>query len=151
MGESSAWRLVSAALLGIGVLFMLLGAVGLLRMPDVYMRIQAAAKTSTLGLLCVFGAVAIELQEAGAAARAVAVVLLEAEPHSRPSRSHNAASLSGTQVAAPHTLATPLAPQVSPPLHAPQLALRVAPQLSVAVTRPHSLPRRVQSAAWVSG
>ncbi|MCA9284073.1 MAG: monovalent cation/H(+) antiporter subunit G, partial [Phycisphaerales bacterium] len=36
-------------LLIVGTLLMLLGAVGLLRMPDVYNRMQAAAKTTTLG------------------------------------------------------------------------------------------------------
>ena len=39
-----------ALLLGAG--FLLLGALGLVRMPDVYNRIQAGTKSVTLGALC---------------------------------------------------------------------------------------------------
>ncbi|WP_296802823.1 monovalent cation/H(+) antiporter subunit G [Thiolapillus sp.] len=35
----------------LGAAFMLLGALGLVRMPDVYNRIQAAAKSATLGAI----------------------------------------------------------------------------------------------------
>ncbi|MFC4597212.1 monovalent cation/H(+) antiporter subunit G [Cohnella hongkongensis] len=37
----------------IGVIFCLLGAFGLVRMPDVYLRSHAATKSATLGVLCV--------------------------------------------------------------------------------------------------
>jgi multicomponent Na+:H+ antiporter subunit G len=40
-----------AALAGIGLLFSLSGAVGILRMPDVYCRIQCSSKTITMGAL----------------------------------------------------------------------------------------------------
>ncbi|QTH46568.1 Na+/H+ antiporter subunit G [Cohnella sp. LGH] len=36
-----------------GVVFCLLGALGLVRMPDVYLRSHAATKSATLGVLCV--------------------------------------------------------------------------------------------------
>ena len=67
-------HLASSLLLVIGILFMLLGAVGLVRMPDCYTRIQASAKTSSLGVLCVFAAVALHFADLGLAARALAVV-----------------------------------------------------------------------------
>lgn len=45
-------RLVFAAVLcGIGVFFAFSGALGMLRMPDLYTRIQCATKTITMGLL----------------------------------------------------------------------------------------------------
>ncbi|HPE80817.1 MAG: monovalent cation/H(+) antiporter subunit G [Chromatiaceae bacterium] len=44
-------KLLSDIFLIIGALFCLLGALGLLRMPDVYNRIQAGAKAVTLGSL----------------------------------------------------------------------------------------------------
>ena len=44
-------RLVADIFLLIGGLFALLGALGLLRMPDVYNRIQAGTKAVTLGAL----------------------------------------------------------------------------------------------------
>ena len=44
-------RLLGDILLLIGAAFTLLGALGLLRMPDVYNRIQAGTKAVTLGAL----------------------------------------------------------------------------------------------------
>jgi multicomponent Na+:H+ antiporter subunit G len=44
-----------------GSLLMLLAAVGLLRMPDFYMRMQAAAKAGTLGILLIVTATGITL------------------------------------------------------------------------------------------
>lgn len=44
-------RLAADILLLIGATFALLGAVGLLRMPDVYNRIQAGTKAVTLGAI----------------------------------------------------------------------------------------------------
>jgi multicomponent Na+:H+ antiporter subunit G len=45
-------RLLADIFLLIGAFFSLLGALGLLRMPDVYNRIQAGTKAVTLGALC---------------------------------------------------------------------------------------------------
>lgn len=44
-------RLLADLFLLVGAAFMLLGAIGLLRMPDVYNRIQAGTKAVTLGTL----------------------------------------------------------------------------------------------------
>lgn len=44
-------RLVADILLLIGAAFALLGALGLIRMPDVYNRIQAGTKAVTLGAI----------------------------------------------------------------------------------------------------
>lgn len=44
-------RLAADILLLIGAAFALLGALGLIRMPDVYNRIQASTKAVTLGAL----------------------------------------------------------------------------------------------------
>jgi hypothetical protein len=69
-------------------------------------------------------------------------------PQFFPSRAQNAALDSVVQ---PHTLVTPPPPHVTPvPEHAPQLAVRAAPQLSLAVTSPQFLPRRVQNSVFVS-
>lgn len=46
-------RLIADLFLLLGAAFLLLGAVGLLRMPDVYGRIQAGTKAVTLGALSV--------------------------------------------------------------------------------------------------
>jgi multicomponent Na+:H+ antiporter subunit G len=43
----------AAALLVVGAGFLLLAAVGIVRMPDLYSRMQAATKAATLGIACV--------------------------------------------------------------------------------------------------
>ena len=52
-------RYLGDVFLIIGALFMLLGALGLVRMPDVYNRIQAGAKAATLGALSLLLGVAL--------------------------------------------------------------------------------------------
>ncbi|MGA7180830.1 MAG: monovalent cation/H(+) antiporter subunit G [Thiobacillaceae bacterium] len=52
-------RLAADVLLLAGGLLCLLAALGLLRMPDVYNRIQAATKASTLGVLLVLAGVGL--------------------------------------------------------------------------------------------
>jgi hypothetical protein len=69
-------------------------------------------------------------------------------PQFLPRRAQNAGSVSDVQ---PHTLVTPPPPHVTPvPVHAPQFAVRDAPQLSLAVRFPQFLPRRLQNAASFS-
>ncbi|MEM1209714.1 MAG: monovalent cation/H(+) antiporter subunit G [Planctomycetota bacterium] len=43
---------LAAICLLVGLAFTLIGAVGIIRMPDIYHRLHAASKPSTLGLLC---------------------------------------------------------------------------------------------------
>lgn len=52
-------RLIADLLLLTGALFIFLGALGLIRMPDVYNRIQAGTKAVTLGALGVFLGIAL--------------------------------------------------------------------------------------------
>lgn len=44
-------EIAGAVLVSIGVIFTLLGALGLVRMPDVYNRLQAGTKATTLGFI----------------------------------------------------------------------------------------------------
>jgi len=50
--------IVSDVLMLIGAIFLLLAAVGMVRMPDLFTRMQAASKASTLGIACVLLALA---------------------------------------------------------------------------------------------
>jgi multicomponent Na+:H+ antiporter subunit G len=45
------FKMAGAVILLIGALFLFLGALGVLRMPDVYNRIQAGTKATTLGTI----------------------------------------------------------------------------------------------------
>lgn len=65
--------IVVLVLLGCG--FGLLAAVGVVRMPDLYTRMQSATKAGTLGVVCVVLAAAIHFGSAGVAVEAMMVVL----------------------------------------------------------------------------
>lgn len=56
-----------------GATFTLLAAIGVLRMPDLFTRMQAAAKASTLGLTCLLLGTAIDLGDAASIARAATI------------------------------------------------------------------------------
>lgn len=49
-------KIVVAILIVLGALFNLLGAFGLIRLPDVYLRSHAATKSATLGVVCILAA-----------------------------------------------------------------------------------------------
>jgi multicomponent Na+:H+ antiporter subunit G len=66
--------LITAFLLVVGGLFMLLGGVGVLRMPDLFMRMQASTKAATLGAGCMLTAVAIHFGDLAVGARALLVI-----------------------------------------------------------------------------
>jgi multicomponent Na+:H+ antiporter subunit G len=60
--------------MSIGSLFMLLAAVGVLRLPDLFTRMQASTKSSTLGVACILLAVAVHFGRLGVTTQAVLVV-----------------------------------------------------------------------------
>lgn len=63
-----------AALTLIGVAFSVLAAVGIVRMPDLYMRMQAATKSATVGVSCLILAAAVRLETVEAITQALLVV-----------------------------------------------------------------------------
>jgi multicomponent Na+:H+ antiporter subunit G len=65
--------LLIVILLSLGGLFSLLAAVGILVMPDVYTRMQAASKAVTFGATSIVLAAALHFQEAGVVARCLLV------------------------------------------------------------------------------
>lgn len=64
---------LSAALWIGGATLTLLAAVGVLRLPDVFTRMQASAKASTMGLALLLIGTAIELGDGASIARAVSI------------------------------------------------------------------------------
>lgn len=65
----------SGLLILVGTVFSFLAALGILRMPEFYMRVHAATKSATLGVSCLVLAAAIESHATGATTRALLVVL----------------------------------------------------------------------------
>lgn len=63
---------VGLVLLGVG--FSMLAGIGVLRMPDAYMRMQAATKAGTLGVACIVIGVAIHFQSLAVAVHALLIV-----------------------------------------------------------------------------
>ncbi len=67
-------EILSIILLIIGAAFIFLSALGLIRMPDLYLRMSASTKSSTLGVGSILIAAAIHFFELGIASRAIAIV-----------------------------------------------------------------------------
>lgn len=67
--------IVTMILMTIGAVFILVAALGVLRLPDLYMRMSAATKATTLGVGCLMTAAAIHFEDLAVTSRAAAVVL----------------------------------------------------------------------------
>ena len=67
-------EIIRTFLLLVGAGFLLLGAIGIIRMPDLYARIQAATKAATLGVGCIVLALAVHFSDLGITVRALLVI-----------------------------------------------------------------------------
>jgi multicomponent Na+:H+ antiporter subunit G len=67
-------EIISVALLIIGAAFIVISSLGLVRLPDLYLRMSASTKTATLGVGSILLAAAIYFNELGVASRAIATV-----------------------------------------------------------------------------
>ena len=68
-------EIVTSVLVVAGGLFALAAALGVLRLPDVLIRMHASTKAGTLGCGLILGAVAVYFGETGIVARAVAAIV----------------------------------------------------------------------------
>ena len=59
----------------LGAAFILLAAIGILRMPDLYLRISVTTKAATLGTGLILSSVALYFGDAGISSRVVAIIL----------------------------------------------------------------------------
>lgn len=66
---------LTALLLLTGAFFMLMGAVGIVRLPDLFMRMSATTKSLTLGVSFMMLAVALHFNDLAVGARALATIL----------------------------------------------------------------------------
>jgi multicomponent Na+:H+ antiporter subunit G len=64
-----------AALLLLGAAFMLLAALGLVRLPDLYLRMSATSKAATLGASLILAGAGLHFGTAAVAGRAVVVIV----------------------------------------------------------------------------
>lgn len=70
----SAQDAVAAVLMGVGALLLLIAGIGALRMPDLFLRMSATSKASSLGAGCLLLAVAVSAADFSVTVRAVAGV-----------------------------------------------------------------------------
>jgi multicomponent Na+:H+ antiporter subunit G len=89
--------LLSAALLLTGSAFVLIGGIGVLRMPNLYTRLHAASLTDTLGTLLILAGIIVQAGFTLAAIKlvAIAMFLMLTGPTATYALA-NAALLSGT-------------------------------------------------------
>lgn len=59
----------------LGTLFVLLAAIGVIRMPDTYLRISVTTKAATLGIGLILAAAAIYFNEISITSRVLAIIL----------------------------------------------------------------------------
>lgn len=74
MNDFTVTEVASSLLLVVGGAFMLLAGIGIVRMPDLFMRMQAATKAATLGSGCMLLAVAVHFGEMAITTRAIMVI-----------------------------------------------------------------------------
>lgn len=63
-----------AAFMLVGCTFLLLASVGVVRMPDLFMRMSASAKAGTLGIGCLLVALILQFQERAVTTKSVLVI-----------------------------------------------------------------------------
>ncbi len=68
-------EIITAVFLVTGALFMLLAGLGMVRLPDVFLRLQAASKAATLGAGGLLGAAALALWSVSVVARVLLTLI----------------------------------------------------------------------------
>jgi multicomponent Na+:H+ antiporter subunit G len=68
-------EIISIILMLIGVLLLMIAGIGIVRMPDIFLRMSAASKASSLGAGCVLLSVAVSAADIAVTVRALAGLL----------------------------------------------------------------------------
>ncbi|MBU7046611.1 MAG: monovalent cation/H(+) antiporter subunit G [Theionarchaea archaeon] len=74
--------MIAEMLITIGTFFLVVGAVGLIRLPDMFTRMHAATKCTTLGAMCTLLGVAIMMESVAVKALLMIVFILLGNPTS---------------------------------------------------------------------
>ncbi len=68
-------EIISLILLLAGIAFVLIAGIGVVRMPDLFLRMSASTKAATLGLMLILIGTAVYFREVGIASRAIATAI----------------------------------------------------------------------------
>ncbi len=71
------WETIGGLLIAIGVALTLLAAVGLLRLPDAYNRMNAVAKAASLGVACTLVGTVVQMPDVPAVIKALVAIALQ--------------------------------------------------------------------------
>lgn len=74
--EATTTNLVVLILASVGALFLLISALGIVRLPDVFTRMHAAGKAATLGVSCLLLSAGIYFQDTALLLRMIALIVL---------------------------------------------------------------------------
>ena len=74
--------MIAEILITLGTFFLVVGAVGLIRLPDMFTRMHAATKCTTLGAMCTLLGVAIMMESVTVKALLIIVFVLLGNPTS---------------------------------------------------------------------
>jgi multicomponent Na+:H+ antiporter subunit G len=69
-------NVLASALLLTGCTFLLLAAVGIVRMPDLYIRMSTTSKAVTLGVGCLAVGLAVDMNDSGVTTRVILLIIL---------------------------------------------------------------------------
>ncbi len=69
-------NVLASGLLLTGCAFLLLAAVGIVRMPDLYIRMSTASKAVTLGVGCLAIGLAVDMNDSGVTTRVILLIIL---------------------------------------------------------------------------
>ena len=75
--SDDAWELLGGIFLVIGATFILLAGIGVVRFPDIYSRMHAAAKAPALGIMCIGIGVALSVRTTTVIISVLLVVVLQ--------------------------------------------------------------------------
>ncbi|MGD8914047.1 MAG: monovalent cation/H(+) antiporter subunit G [Candidatus Thiodiazotropha sp.] len=80
MFDDTPLNIIGSLLLFSGATFLFLGGLGLVRMPDLFNRIQAGTKTTTLGMLLILVGIACLQPEWGGKLLLISLFILSTNP-----------------------------------------------------------------------
>jgi len=75
--SDDAWELLGGIFLVIGATFIMLAGIGVVRFPDIYSRMHAAAKAPALGIMCIGIGVALSVRTTTVIISVLLVVVLQ--------------------------------------------------------------------------
>lgn len=67
-------EIIIAIFATLGAIFIVLAGVGVVRMPDIYLRISVTTKAATLGIGLLLGCAALYFQDSGVTSRVLAII-----------------------------------------------------------------------------